>query len=136
MNASTLARYHKMSDLVNPRYDSVVDRTDFKKGQDKERAMRLTGDTGGSTTNGVYDFPDGKFDASKEPTPVMLALRSGKLDKADVDTLKRFQDNVAKDEQKLNKDAKEKSHREAIENARQSFIDSQTGFDSSSVNSN
>lgn len=135
MNNLSPLRYHKMEHLSEPIYDKIVDRTDFKRGQDKERAMRLTGDTGGSPTTGVYDFPDGNITEEKTPTPVIMALRGGRLDKADVDAIQRVQKKAAKDEQKDNLDKKSKSDKQAIDDARQSFIDSKTGFDSSSVKS-
>lgn len=128
-------RYHQMSKIVNPKYDSIVDRTDFKRGQDKERAMRLTGDTGGSPTTGVYDYPDGNISEDKTPTPLIMALRGGRLDKADVDTIQRVQQKAAKDEQQDAFDKKSRADKQAIDDARQSFIDSKTGFDSSSVKS-
>lgn len=128
-NSFVPCRYHKMASVVNPSYDAIVDRSDFKKGQDKERAMRLLGDTGGTPTNGVYDFPDGKISKENTPTPLQLSLRTGRLDKADIDAIARVQRKAAQDEVKDNLDKKRQKDRETVEAARQSFIDSQTGFD-------
>lgn len=127
------SRYHKLVDTVQPDYDDIVDRTDFKRGQDKERNMRLAGDTSGSTTQCVYDFPDGKVTDDNQPSDIQLALRSGRLDKADVDTIKRGVDIQAKDEFDENQKKKLDKQQKAIDSARQSYLDSQTGFDSSKV---
>ena len=135
MNICVPVRYHKITDFSQPVYDKIVDRTDFKRGQDRERAMRLTGDTGGSSTQGVYDFPDGKESSDSAPTKVEMALRGGRLDKADIDTLARVQKEASKSERQENLDKKSKAQQKAIDDARQSFIDSKTGFDSSSVTS-
>lgn len=135
MNIDKPIRYHKLKDLVQPVYDKVVDRSDFKRGQDKERAMRLQGDTGGSTTQGVYDFEDENIDESKMPSDIQLALRNGKLDKADVDTLMRVQKESAKKEHDEKVSEREKKQREEIAEARQSFLDDRVGFDKNSAKS-
>lgn len=134
---STVPSRYRVAFLDNPDivYDEVTDKSDFKRGQDRERAMRLVGDTGGSPTNGVYDFNSDEDikDSSKNPTDIQLALRSGQLDKADIDTLKRAQDIQAKQEFDDNQKALAEKKREEINNARQAYLDNATGFDSSSV---
>ncbi|QCS37478.1 hypothetical protein [Tortoise microvirus 107] len=77
-------------------YDDIVDDSDFKRVQDENRIARLTHDTGSSTA-GVYDFDESRtnFDSV---TTIQLAIRSGKLDPADIDTLKRELEGVAKRE--------------------------------------
>lgn len=127
MNILYPLRYHTMESLPDIVYDKIVDRSDFKRGQDKERAARLTADTG-STTNGVYDFPDGKYDEKKAPTDVELALRNGKLDKADVDTLKRLQVEQAEKENSQAVKDSEQSENDRINDERQKFIDDKMGF--------
>lgn len=128
VNAFAPSRYHKIEPFVNPSYDKVVDRSDFKRGQDKERATRLSGDTGGSLTQGVYDFPDGVIDDKKSPTTVELALRKGKLDKADVDTLQRLEKQRAQEQQENSQSEFEKAKQKSIEQQRQDYLDSKTGF--------
>lgn len=127
-NAFIPSRYHEIVPFVNPSYDRIVDRSDFKRGQDKERATRLSGDTGGSLTQGVYDFPDGVIDDKKNPTNVELALRKGKLDKADVDTLKRLEKQRATEQQENSQLEFKKAKKEAIDKQRQDYLDSKTGF--------
>lgn len=133
MNQLYPSRYHKMADLPEVDYDTIVDRSDFKRGQEKERAARLTADTG-STVNGVYDFPDGQFDEKKAPTDIELAVRNGKLDKADVDTLKRLQvDQAEKESAQAAKDS-EDAQKAKIDSERQSYLDDQVGFTPSASN--
>lgn len=115
-------------------YDSIVDKSDFKIGQDRERNIRLSGDTGGSLTNGLYDFNSDKDIETKSPSDLTLSLRNGKLDKADIDTLHRVQTERALNEAEENEKKKASDKEKAIESARQDFIDSQTGFDKGSVN--
>ena len=127
-NSFVPSRYHEILPFVNPTYDKIVDRSDFKRGQDKERATRLSGDTGGSLTQGVYDFPDGVIDDKKSPTNVELALRKGKLDKADVDTLQRMEKQRAKEQQENSQVELEKAKQKSIDKQRQDYLDQQTGF--------
>ncbi|QCS37132.1 hypothetical protein [Tortoise microvirus 58] len=77
-------------------YDDIVDDSDFKRVQDENRITRLTHDTG-SSTSGMYDF-DGVKTNLDSVTDIQLAIRSGKLDPADIDTLKRELEIVAKQE--------------------------------------
>lgn len=119
--------------ISSPIYDKIVDRSDFKRGQDKERAHRILGDTGGSLTQGVYDFPDGNFDDKKSPSSVELALRNGVLDKADVDTIARVQKKVAQQEYDEKVQSDIDKEKQAINSARQAFLDEQTGFDAKSA---
>lgn len=111
-------------------YDDVVDKTDFKKGSDTARNKRL-GDTGGSVGDGLYDFVDGKIDNSKV-TAIDLALRSGHLDRADVDTLSRFMQMAAEKEAAQNDKEKLEKEREKLQNERQEFLDKEFGFKPSS----
>lgn len=73
---------------------TVVDDRDFKLNSDEVRASRLVGDSG-DTSALAYDSEDGSIDNTV--TEVVMALRSGKLDKADVATLKRELDEQYKE---------------------------------------
>lgn len=124
----------KWLDKQVPYYDAIVDRSEFKIGIDKERDTLLAqiGATN-SSSGGVYDFPDGQVTDDKSPTDIQLALRSGQLDKADVDTLQRSEQAKAEQQGKENLSKQEKKRAKAIQDARQSHIDSRLGFDANSV---
>lgn len=127
MNALYPSRYKdKFPCGRPPKYDNVVDKTDFKIGQDSARNQRI-GDSGGSLGDGLYDFVDGKVDMQKI-SQAEIALRSGALDKADVDTLAKAMEKAAQLE--LDQSAKEAAikAKNDLDSARQSYIDKQTGF--------
>lgn len=109
-------------------YDDIVQKDDFKKGNEEERISRLTALSNGSY-NGVYDFPDGnKIDKTKSPSDIELALRSGTLDKADVDELSKKVQEDAKNEQEQAEKDKALADAKALSDARQDFLDTATGF--------
>lgn len=122
---------------VDINYDKVVDTTDFKRSQDTERNALLTGDTGGSVQSGVYDFEDGnKVDMAKFPSDTILALRSGRVDKADVDTILRAQKENAENEVSDSLSAKQKEDIQKINAARQKFMDNEIGFNPDDIKPN
>ena len=108
-------------------YDDIVDRTDFKIGQDSARNQRI-GDTGGSLGDGLYDFGGDKKPQIDSISNAELTLRSGALDKADVDTLSRVMKKAAQMEVDENVKQKLAKEKQDLNDARQSFIDKQTGF--------
>lgn len=123
LNGSCVESIDYSYPLLSPVYDKVVDRSTFVPDSETTRIKAISG--AGSVANPLYD--------KEEPTKLEIALRSGKLDKAEV---QKIQDGLAKDTkesmEKLNKDLKkEKSSR--VEKERQKAVDSVLGFDSSNV---
>lgn len=93
-------------------YDDIVDRSHYVTNKETIRQTRITSDTSGGQTP-VYD--------DHEPTQLEIALRSGKLDKADVHQLQlKMQEEI--------KTGNEKAKAEALEKARQDYLDKATGF--------
>lgn len=117
-------------------YDSVVDLTDFKRVQAeaKQNALGLSSSLAGGS-EGLYDFDSASEigDEKREPTQVELALRQGRLDRADVDTLRRHEEAKATSEFEASKAESEKKRRSKVDEARQKHLDSQVGFDASAV---
>lgn len=58
----------------NDKYDDPVDRTQFRPDSEQVRAFHLTG--AGSNSTPIYD--------KEEPSNLVVAMRSGKLDKAEI----------------------------------------------------
>lgn len=65
----------------------VVDRASFRPDSEMVRSFKFNPQ--GERTTPVYDYPDGQVPKDDTVTPEIVALRSGKLDKADVDYLKK-----------------------------------------------
>ena len=111
--------------------DDIVDDTDFKKTLQKERDFALT--EGNAPVQGVFDYPDGQYNEKLKPTDFELSLRSGELDKADVNTVERaLKQQAQKEADASSKKAKADAAKKVSE-ARQAHMDSQIGFDSKSV---
>lgn len=94
-------------------YDEIVDRSRFIIDSESIRQKKISGDAIGTTQNLAYD--------KSEPSNLEIAIRSGKLDKAD----------IHQEQLKLQKEVKQESkkrQKEAIEAARQEYLDKQTGF--------
>lgn len=71
--------------IVSPVYDDIVDKSDYKPDSENKRAARSVGTAG---EKGLYDFePDENSDFKKVSSSELL-LRTGKVDKADVQKLK------------------------------------------------
>lgn len=90
-----------------PKYDQIVDYTNYRPDTEQLRSMKVTGDQV-TPVSGMYD---------KDPsqvTPEMLLLRSGRLDRADVQKLQFEFAEKAKSEQKT---AKNKAKAEATDKA-------------------
>lgn len=89
----------KIPSLINPLffvpepafvmlYDDIVDEKNFKSTKQLIKDMTAH-ELNSSPTAGLYDYPKGS--KGHEPTDVELLLRSGKLDKADVQKLKELE---------------------------------------------
>lgn len=101
-------------------YDDIVDRSSFRPDSEQVRQFHLSGS--GSISQPVYDNPD------KLPTDLEIAIRSGKLDKAEISQLEQVK--AAEVEQSITKAKKDKAVKEAedISKARQEYLDKATGF--------
>lgn len=125
--------WHDSQSYLSPgsvKYDNIVDDKDFAKMKSQRRLERLSQEGAGQSSGApAYDFEKGdtkrSFDAVSVP---MLALRQGKLDRADVDEIqKQLRDKVTEDfsDQKAEEARKEA---ERIKQERQVYIDNELGF--------
>lgn len=116
------------------KYDDIVEKSDFAHLKEQNRIQRLSQEGAGSSSGtGLYDFPRGDF-SRPEPDDALVALRSGRLDRADVDEIHRYlervnTENLSQLEAKKLADLKEK-----ISQQRQEFVDKELGFSPTSVN--
>lgn len=136
-NALVPSRYNQDYVTHYPKIDfeDVVDRTDFKIGSDTARDARIAESGGELGSQSLYDFNSDNEVKIDKLSNAELALRSGGLDKADVDTLARAMKKSAELEAQDKKTEKEKAAQNAIDSARQSYLDKQTGF-TDSMNNN
>ena len=107
--------------IVTPDYDDIVDRSTWSPSSDS-MANRVASVKGGASGQGVYD------DADNLPSDLEVRIRSGKLDKAEVDlAIKKFVDDAKKeaDEKKKSEDM---SNAKKLADARQEFLDNAVGF--------
>lgn len=118
--------------LPKVKYDDIVDRSDFHPDEDLLRSVSK-GQV--STTVGSYDYDSDKVPFSDKDTvsPVIVALRSNKLDKADVQKLKQDMEKLSKDESSTAIEKKNLDKLDKINKSRQDYLDSVMGFDSSAV---
>lgn len=114
--------------FVTPNYDDIVDKSTWSPSSDK-MANRVASVKGGASGQGVYD------DADNLPSDLEVRIRSGKLDKAEVDlAIKQFVDDAKKqaDEKKKSEDM---ANAQKIADARQEYLDNAIGFKSSTERS-
>ena len=83
----------------------TVDESNFRPDAEQVRALKFN-PAGGMASSPVYDYPDGKIPKDDKVTDTIVALRSGRLDKADVDKLKRDINSIGAENSKQLKDAK------------------------------
>ena len=111
--------------FVTPKYDDIVDASTWSPSSDA-MANRVASVKGGASGQGVYD------DADNLPSDLEVRIRSGKLDKAEVDlAIKKFVDD-AKKEADEKKKADDMANAQKIADARQTYLDNAVGFKSSS----
>lgn len=134
----------RYSDFINPNgkdfslglpnvvYDDIVDSSNFHPDEDLLRSVSK----GQVSMNvGSYDYDSDKVPFSDKDTvsPVIVALRNNKLDKADVQKLKQDMEKMSKDESSSAIEKKNLEKLDKINKSRQDYLDSVMGFDSSSV---
>lgn len=112
--------------------DDIVDKSEFRPDSETIRGLKLSAGSG-LTDKGLYDYPEGVIPDVDTVTPELVALRNGKLDKADVQKLSDEADAALKESMSNAEKEKLLAEKEAINNARQSFLDEQTGFDPNSI---
>ena len=116
-------------DFKNPEvsyYDDIVDRTDFRPDSETLRGYKLSNGAG-VTDSGNYDYPEG--DTSKDTvTPELIALRNGRLDRAEVQKLSEATDKALKETADLARKEKLQADEEALSKARQAYLDASIGF--------
>lgn len=81
---------------------SVVDASSFRPDSEAVRALKVN-PAGASAGNPVYDYSDGKVPEDDPISAAIVALRSGKLDKADIPQVKQHIINEAKDKAEVDK---------------------------------
>lgn len=118
--------------LPKVNYDDIVDRSNFHPDEDLLRSVSK----GQVSMNvGSYDYDSDKvpFSDKDTVTPVIVALRNNKLDKADVQKLKQDMEKFSKDESSSIIEKKNLEKLDKINKSRQDYLDSVMGFDSSAV---
>ena len=66
---------------------SVVDDSEFRPDSELVRSAKFS-PSGGDGSTPLYDYPDGKVPENDKVSSLVLKIRSGKLDKADVEKVK------------------------------------------------
>nr|DAH73128.1 MAG TPA: hypothetical protein [Microviridae sp.] len=116
--------------LPPPVYDDIVDKTDFRPDAETVRGASISSLP---AMKGVYDYEDGEVSDSKRPSDIIMALREGKLDKADLPAIEsQLKEEIQNENDKLQQKADEAALA-SISKARQDYLDSLTGFDKNSV---
>lgn len=114
-------------------YDKVVDRSQYRPDYEGVRDfMKSAISKGGSGSSGVYDYKDGKVNSENSPTDIEIALRTGNLDKAEVDTLIRHEEEVVKGKVEKAREAADVDAQNELNKKRQAAVDKALGLDSSS----
>ena len=119
INGDTVKRVYYPIPRIKMKFDDIVDRSTFTLEADRENARKSM--LMGQSMKGV-------FDGDSMPTDLELAIRSGKLDKAEIDDAKRaIQRDIKKDSDSVKKDKAEKQSQK-LDSARQEHLDKLTGF--------
>ena len=116
--------------LSQPKYDDIVDKTDFRPDAETVRGSTISKLP---AMQGVYDYEDGKPTADKRPSDIIMALREGKLDKADLPAIESALKEDIKNENDELKAKTDAAALASVAKARQDYLDSLTGFDKNSV---
>lgn len=106
-----------------PKQDDIVDKSNYRPSSETKRDMQATGKVGAGD-KGVYDFASGVMVTDDNKfTTVELLLRQGRLQRADVEDLKR------KFQAKADSDARDAKARAAVEEAQKANVDRQAKMD-------
>lgn len=113
-----------------PVYDDIVDRTEFRPDAETVRGSSISSIP---AMKGVFDYEDGEVTADKTPSDIIMALREGRLDKADLPRIEsQLREEIQNEQDELQRKADEAALA-SITKARQNYLDSLTGFDKNSV---
>lgn len=113
-----------------PQYDDIVDRTDFRPDSETVRGASISSIP---AMKGVYDYEGGKVTDDKRPSDIIMALREGRLDKADLPAIEsQLREEIQRENNELQRKADEAALA-SISKARQDYLDNLTGFDKNSV---
>lgn len=113
-----------------PEYDDIVDKTEFRPDAETVRGASISSIP---AMKGIYDYEGGKVTDDKRPSDIIMALREGKLDKADLPAIEsQLRKEIENENNELQRKADESSLA-SIAKARQDYLDSLTGFDKNSV---
>nr|DAH60931.1 MAG TPA: hypothetical protein [Microviridae sp.] len=116
--------------LPSPEYDDIVDKTDFRPDSEVVRGSTISSVP---AMKGIYDYDDGEVTDDKRPSDVIMALREGRLDKADLPAIEsQLKQEIQRENDELQRKADEAALA-SISKARQNYLDSLTGFDKNSV---
>lgn len=114
----------------SPEYDDIVDRTDFRPDAETVRGASISSIP---AMKGVYDYEGGEVTDDKRPSDIIMALREGKLDKADLPAIEsQLKAEIQNENNELQRKADEAALASIVK-ARQDYLDSLTGFDKNSV---
>lgn len=115
-------------------YDDIVEKSDFAHLKEQNRIQRLSQEGAGQSSGaGLYDFPKGDF-SKPDPDDALVALRSGRLDKADVSEIQRVLERISTENLSELEAQKVKELKEKVSQERQEFVDKELGFSPTSVN--
>lgn len=124
----TLTKLFKENDLEKfikskkIKYDDILDSSDFKPS--RELIRDRSGSNSGEIEQGVYDYKKGtKITKENIVTDVELALRNGKLDKADIQKMNEMLD------QELSKQAETAKEKQELEKAEKATKNRQKKLD-------
>lgn len=123
--------YRPKADIA---YDDIVEKSDFAHLKEQNRIQRLSQEGAGQSSGaGLYDFPKGDFSKS-DPDDALIALRSGRLDRADVSEIQRTLERINTENLTDFEAKKVKELQEKVSKERQEFVDKELGFTPTSVN--
>lgn len=121
--------------LHTPKYDkNVVDKSRWNPNQDSLADFMRSEMSQASSGTPIYDTVNGKV--TNIPSDIEIALRNNRLSRAEVSELARSAENDLNKAVDASKKAKAKESKEAIEKARQEYMDAKTGFDPAQVQVN
>lgn len=107
--------------VVSPEYDDVVDYDSYVPDSEVVRNFGLSGS--GSLSTPRYD------DNDDMPSDELVSIRSGKYDRTEVAAIVKRKVKDAKADVEKDKVDKAKKELEAIDKARQDYLDKSVGFD-------
>lgn len=110
-------------------YDDIVDDSEFKRSQfgGELDAISQAQNSASNMVKGVFDY-EGKYPTEEDEVPLStIELRSGHLDKADVDTIKQALEEQAQAAVDADEKAFVKQEQDSLARARNEAIDKALG---------